>query len=239
MTCSMISAVTGSRLISVPARELKSTDTTLPKLSCAGAKTVECALDPGRGGSVEIEIAIDPVDRTHRSQLGEPGINGFADAAEFRVSRIPQRQNGEARAVKARRRSSHELRIGTGGPRRRLAFTPRGRNHHKAALLWQIGDIQIREIDDLGFEAALARELGHVLSQPLRIAGLAREEDRERLGWADGRIHTGNRGLTRVDPGQKASKPGTLDRGGSAQDAIETEAIVVPEGCGLREEGKC
>ena len=51
-------------------------------------KHVERALDPGRRRSFEIEVAIDPVDRTAGAELGEPCINGFADPAEFRISRI-------------------------------------------------------------------------------------------------------------------------------------------------------
>ena len=89
----------------------------------------------------------------------------------------------------------------------------------------------------LGLKPLLLGKLRHVLSQPLRIAGLAGKQDRQglcRTGW---RIDTGKRGLARVDPGEKAGEPRALDRGGGAQDAIEAEPIVVTEGRRLREKG--
>ncbi len=195
---------------------------------------LECALDPGCRRTIEVEIAIDPVDSTHSSEFSEPSIEGFADAAEFRVSRIAQGQDGIGDALKTRRRWAHQVGISPCGARGRFAFAPGRGNHHKAALLREVGNLEVSEIDDPGLEAAFLGELGHILSQPLRIAGLAGKEDCQGLCRTRWRIDTGKRDLACIDTGEKAGEPRTLDRRSRTQDAIEAKPVVVTERSRLR-----
>jgi len=86
--------------------------------------------EPGRCRRGEIEIAVDALDHAFAAQRGQPFVNASADGAEFRISRVAQRQHAVFDAVEARGALAHQFAIGAHGARRRLALAPCGGDHH-------------------------------------------------------------------------------------------------------------
>ena len=238
--CSVTSASTMSRFGAALAP--KSTAITLAsRRGFGGASVFSVPAIHLRGRLGEIEIAIDAIGHALAAERRETLVDRLADGAELHIGGVAERQHAEFDAVEPRRRIAHQLLVGAGRARGRLALAPGGGDHDERFTLASDGELEVRHVDERGLEAELARGLRDVAGELLGIAGLGRVEDRQRLGRLRrcGRRDRG--GASPAAASRPARNPASQARCigvRRADDAIEDLDLVVGERRGLRD-GRC
>ena len=110
----------------------------------------ERLLRPVRSLLGEIEIEVNAISGAFAAQGFQPRVDVFADLAEMHIRRVAQRQHRESHAIEARRGIAHEGGVEIDGAGRRIALAPGRGIDDEIFHFAQIGEIEIRHIENFG-----------------------------------------------------------------------------------------
>ena len=112
-------------------------------------------VDPGAGGGVVIDIAIDARQHARRAKLLETPVEPLAGLAEFFIGRIAKRQHGEADAGQRGRLAAFDEFEEFNGRLRRVALAIGACDDEKVLLLAEPARFIFAHVCDGGLKAEL------------------------------------------------------------------------------------